>query len=116
MDSNSQSQQGRRSQGCCPAERDRANYPGRTGMREDKGEEQRRRKNVASILSRRVTCRVESLCLFNVCWWRSIQCDGVEIAVWGIIMRAIKERFTGRPVSGVSTVPTLQRCTVLGHQ
>ncbi len=45
-----------------------------------------------------------------------LQCDGVEIAGWGIITRAIKERFTGRPVSGVSTVPTLQHCTVLGHQ
>lgn len=45
-----------------------------------------------------------------------LQCDGVEIAGWGIITRAIKERFTGWPVSGVSTVPTLQHCTVLGHQ
>lgn len=45
-----------------------------------------------------------------------LQCDGVEIAGWGIITRTIKERFTGRPVSGVSTVPTLQHCNVLGHQ
>ena len=34
-----------------------------------------------------------------------LQCNGVEIAGWGIITSAIKERFTGRPVSGVSTVP-----------
>lgn len=33
-----------------------------------------------------------------------LQCDEVEIADWGIIIGAIKERFTGRPESGVSTV------------
>ncbi|KAI9516472.1 hypothetical protein NQZ68_015974 [Dissostichus eleginoides] len=44
-----------------------------------------------------------------------LQCDGVQIAGWGIIIRAIKERFTGWPVSGVSTVPPLQHCNVLGH-
>ena len=45
-----------------------------------------------------------------------LQCDGVEIAGWGIITRAIKERFTGQPVSGVSMVPHPPACTVLGHQ
>lgn len=50
-----------------------------------------------------------------------LQCDGVEIAGWGIITRAIKERFTGRPVSGVSTVAPSHRrhppaCAMLGHQ
>lgn len=37
-----------------------------------------------------------------------LQCDGVKIADWGIITRAIKERFTGRAVSGVSAVSALQ--------
>lgn len=47
-----------------------------------------------------------------------LQCDGGDIAGWGIITRAIKERFTDRPVSGVSTAgpPTLQHRSALGHQ
>lgn len=44
-------------------------------------------------------------------------CSATEwSAGWGIITRAIKERFTGQPVSGVSMVPHPPACTVLGDQ
>lgn len=45
-----------------------------------------------------------------------LQCGRLAIAGWGIITRAIKEQFTGRPASGVSMVPHPEHCTVLGHQ